>query len=350
MESAYRQWEKRRGRRQSRSADRRSGKKIALAPRECRRLVQLGVCIALFLVVFVGKGVFPEQMLAARDRIVQVIQGDTDFRAAFASLGQSISDGEPVLETLGTLWVDVFGGEEIEVPDSGWEPLPLYTETVSYLQSGVTVHGLLTLDLDAEEEAPPVAQVSEEQTEASAPPAEESIQPEPDATADTVQPTPVPDVIHVDYDGPALPANATMDQYNLGLAATMSPIEGAEGWWVSSPYGWREHPVDGEDKFHNGVDLAVNTGTNVKAFADGVVDYIGDSPIYGLYTQIDHGNGVTSFYAHCSELLVQQGQTVSMGDVIALSGDTGNSTGPHLHFELKKEGILLNPLYYIPSA
>ena len=87
MESAYRQWEKRRGRRQSRPADRRSGKKIALAPRECRRLVQLGVCIALFLVVFVGKGVFPEQMLAARDRIVQVIQGDTDFRAAFASLG-----------------------------------------------------------------------------------------------------------------------------------------------------------------------------------------------------------------------------------------------------------------------
>lgn len=350
MESAYRQWEKRRDRRQYRTAERRSGNKVALAPKECRRLVQLGVCIALFLVVFVGKGVFPEQMLAARDKIVQVIQGDTDFRAAFASLGQSISDGEPVLETLGTLWVDVFGGEEVEVPDSSWEPLPLYTETVSYLQSGVTVHGLLTLALDEKEEVPQAAEVSETQPETSTPPAEESVQPEPDATADAVQSTPVPDVIHVDYDGPALPANATMDQYNLGLAATMSPIEGAEGWWVSSPYGWREHPVDEEEKFHNGVDLAVNTGTSVKAFADGVVDYIGDSPIYGLYTQIDHGNGVTSFYAHCSELLVQQGQTVSMGDVIALSGDTGNSTGPHLHFELKKNGILLNPLYYIPSA
>ncbi len=349
MESAYRQWEKRRDRRQCRTVERRSGSKVALAPKERRRLVQLGVCIALFLVVFVGKGVFPEQMMAARDKIVQVIQGDTDFRAAFATLGQSISDGEPVLETLGTLWVDVFGGEEVEAPDSGWEPLPLYTETVAYLQGGVTVHGLLTLKLDAEE-TPPAAELPEEQPETSTPPAEESVQPGPDATANAVQSPPVPDVIHVDYDGPALPANATMDQYNLGLAATMSPIEGAEGWWISSPYGWREHPVDGEDKFHNGVDLAVNTGTSVKAFADGVVDYIGDSPIYGLYTQIDHGNGVTSFYAHCSELLVQQGQTVSMGDVIALSGDTGNSTGPHLHFELKKEGILLNPLYYIPNA
>ncbi|MEQ2443595.1 M23 family metallopeptidase [Pseudoflavonifractor intestinihominis] len=349
MESAYRQWEKRRERRQGRPAERRSGKKVALAPRECRRLVQLGVCIALFLVVFVGKGVFPEQMLAAREKIVQVIQGDTDFRAAFASLGQSISEGEPVLDTLGALWIDVFGGEQVELPDSGWEPLPLYTETVAKLQGGVTVQGMLDLELDTA--APPAEEApAEEQPVASPTPAEDTVQPQPDAAEDAVQPTPVPDVIHVDYDGPALPANATMDQYNLGLAATISPVDGAEGWWVSSPYGWREHPVDEEEKFHNGVDLAVNTGTSIKAFADGVVDYIGDSPVYGLYTQIDHGNGVTSFYAHCSELLVQQGQTVSVGDVIALSGATGNATGPHLHFELKKEGILLNPLYYIPSA
>lgn len=347
MESAYRQWEKRRDRRQSRPAERRSGKKVALAPRERRRLVQLGVCIALFLVVFVGKGVFPEQMLKARERIVQVIQGDTNFRAAFASLGQSISAGEPVLDTLGELWVEVFGGEQVEVPDSGWEPLPLYTETVAKLQCGVTVQGVLDLKLDTEQ---PLLEEGNQQNESDTPTVEETAQPEPDAAAETDQSAPVLEVIHVDYDGPALPANATMDQYNLGLQTTISPVDGAEGWWISSPYGWREHPVDEEEKFHNGVDIAVNTGTSVKAFADGVVDYIGDSPIYGLYTQIDHGNGVTSFYAHCSQLLVQQGQTVSAGDTIALSGATGNATGPHLHFELKKEGILLNPLYYIPSA
>ena len=349
MESAYRQWEKRRDRRQSRPSERRSGKKVALAPRECRRLVQLGVCVALFLVVFVGKGVFPEQMLKAREKIVQVIQGDTDFRAAFASLGQSISAGEPVLDTLGELWVDVFGGAQIEMPDSRWEPLPLYTETMFKFQRGVTIQGLMDLKLDTEQHPLPEGN-SAEQPETSTPTAGETVQPESDVSADAVQPTPVPEVIHVDYDGPALPANATMDQYNLGLEATISPVDGAEGWWISSPYGWREHPVDDEEKFHNGVDIAVNTGTSIKAFAGGVVDYIGDSPIYGLYTQIDHGNGVTSFYAHCSQLLVQQGQVVSAGDIIALSGATGNATGPHLHFELKKEGVLLNPLYYIPSA
>ena len=79
------------------------------------------------------------------------------------------------------------------------------------------------------------------------------------------------------------------------------------------------------------------------------MDYIGESPIYGLYTQIDHGNGVTTFYAHCGKLLVQQGQSVKMGDVIAESGETGNATGPHLHFEIKKDGVLLNPLYYIET-
>ena len=108
--------------------------------------------------------------------------------------------------------------------------------------------------------------------------------------------------------------------------------------------------MDGEEKFHNGVDLAVNTGTQVKAFADGVVDYIGDDPDqYGLYLQISHANGVKSFYAHCSQLLVSQGQTVKAGDTVALSGDTGNTTGPHLHLELRFNGVRINPIYYIET-
>lgn len=78
-----------------------------------------------------------------------------------------------------------------------------------------------------------------------------------------------------------------MDRYNLnalGVGETVTPALG----WVSSDFGWREHPVDGGEKFHNGVDLAVNSGTDVLAFADGTVDYIGDSPIYGLYLQLSH--------------------------------------------------------------
>ena len=111
----------------------------------------------------------------------------------------------------------------------------------------------------------------------------------------------------------------------------------------------REHPVDGGEKFHNGVDLAVNTGTNVLAFAEGTVDYIGDSPVYGLYLQLSHAGGLKSFYCHCDKLCVQQGQSVAAGEKVAESGATGNATGPHLHFELKLNGTLLNPLYYIET-
>lgn len=151
------------------------------------------------------------------------------------------------------------------------------------------------------------------------------------------------------YDGPALPDNATMDKYNLkvlGVTETVTPALG----WISSDFGWREHPVDGGEKFHNGVDLGVNSGTDVLAFADGTVDYIGESEIYGQYLQLRHTGGLTTFYAHCSELLVQQGQTVKAGERVALSGATGNSTGPHLHFEMKLNGVLLNPAYYINPA
>ena len=94
----------------------------------------------------------------------------------------------------------------------------------------------------------------------------------------------------------------------------------------------------------------MNSGTDVLAFADGTVDYIGESEIYGQYLQLRHTGGLTTFYAHCSELLVQQGQTVKAGERVALSGATGNSTGPHLHFEMKLNGVLLNPAYYINPA
>jgi murein DD-endopeptidase MepM/ murein hydrolase activator NlpD len=82
---------------------------------------------------------------------------------------------------------------------------------------------------------------------------------------------------------------------------------------VSSGYGWREHPIEGGEKFHAGADLAAPYGEAVGAFADGVVDYIGESPAYGQYLQIRHAGGVTSFYAHCSKLCVQQGQQGSWG-------------------------------------
>ena len=185
---------------------------------------------------------------------------------------------------------------------------------------------------------------------AGTPPAEPDPEPTPAQPSPTPAPTPTPGPVveQMPYDGPALPDNATMDKHNLsalGVGVTVTPALG----WLCSGFGWREHPVDGEDRFHNGVDLAVNTGTEIKAFAAGTVDYIGESDIYGLYLQIRHAGGLTSFYCHCSKLCVQQGQVVAAGEKVAESGATGNVTGPHLHFELKLDGVLLDPLYYIET-
>lgn len=307
----------------------RKKQKAVLGPREKRRVVQLAVCLALFLTVFIGKGIFPQRIAALRDQVLVLLRGDTDFQAVFADLGRSISQGEPVLDTVSELWIEAFGGE-VKESDSTAGERGLYAAQVSYLSGfpGSAETGMLGRTLEPE------------------------ITPEVEATPEpkvTPEPTPTPEpeveVEHVDYDGPALPDNTSMDKYHLNLEETVTPVMG----WLSSPFGWREHPVDGEEKFHNGVDLAVNTGTQVQAFADGTIDYIGDSPEYGLYLQISHANGVKSFYAHCSELLVQQGQQVQAGETVALSGNTGNSTGPHLHLELKINGVRINPIYYIET-
>ncbi len=338
METAYRNWERRRARPRSGAAGRSA--KVALGVRERRRLIQLGVCVLLFLVVFAGKGMFPQQMGNLRENLTQIMGTDTDFRAAFASLGRSISQGEPVLNTLGELCVEVFGGARAAAPVSV-KQLPSYEAERTFLNGHVTVgalaeHRLGKLGSSAGESAPP-GQLEAAPSEETAPPVEVA---EPASSAQ-------PAVVRMEYTGPALPANATMDKYALGLAETVSPVE---GWWLSSPFGWRVHPVDGGEKFHSGIDMAVNNGTAVRAFAAGTVDYIGESPIYGLYTQVRHDNGVTTFYCHCSKLLVQQGQKVEAGTKIAESGETGNALGPHLHFEIKKDGLFLNPGYYVTAG
>ena len=111
----YQDWTRRRGERTTsrpRSSSRKKGAKVELAPREKRRLLQLLVCTLLFAVVLVGKGVFPQRLNEARETLGAILHADTDFTAAFLSLGQSLEAGEPMGETLETLWSGVFAPEE----------------------------------------------------------------------------------------------------------------------------------------------------------------------------------------------------------------------------------------------
>ena len=121
-----------------------------------------------------------------------------------------------------------------------------------------------------------------------------------------------------------------------------SPHDVASGA-VSSAFGWRRDPLDGTARFHAGVDLAVAYGQDVKSAAGGVVSFAGTKDGYGQTVVIDHGGGRQTRYAHLSQPLVKAGDTVSEGQVVARSGNSGRSTGPHLHFEMLVNGRAVDP-------
>jgi murein DD-endopeptidase MepM/ murein hydrolase activator NlpD len=121
---------------------------------------------------------------------------------------------------------------------------------------------------------------------------------------------------------------------------TTMPVEMG---YYSSNYGYRIDPINGRSSFHTGVDLIAPHGTTVVAAAGGVVSTVAYVPEYGNIVDIDHDNGLTSRYAHLSRSLVRVGDVVMKGQKIALVGNTGRTTGPHLHFEVREKGIPLNP-------
>lgn len=121
--------------------------------------------------------------------------------------------------------------------------------------------------------------------------------------------------------------------------------------YVTSNYGWRVHPISGAKDYHKGIDIGVPTGTDIMAGQDGRVTTAAfDSGGYGWYVVIEDDKGLVSKYAHCDSLLVSVGQEVKKGDVIAKSGNSGNSTGPHLHLEVIKNGQYLNPAYFAETG
>ena len=118
---------------------------------------------------------------------------------------------------------------------------------------------------------------------------------------------------------------------------------------ISSGFGMREHPKFGGRKFHTGIDITMPRGTPLHATADGVVSFADRSGGNGNIVVIEHGHGLTSVYAHNSRNSVKPGQTVKRGDIIAYSGSTGVSTGPHLHYEVWRDGKSIDPAPFLES-
>ena len=134
----------------------------------------------------------------------------------------------------------------------------------------------------------------------------------------------------------------------IGADGFCSPVGANWRSIVTSEFGYRKDPFTGQTKGHNGMDLAVPTGTSVRAALPGTVTVAKYSNSYGYYVMIDHGGGLVTLYAHNSKLMVAAGDSVQAGDVVSLSGSTGRSTGPHLHFEVRVNGERTDPRPYLP--
>jgi len=128
-----------------------------------------------------------------------------------------------------------------------------------------------------------------------------------------------------------------------GSGGMIWPINGE----VTSPFGWRIHPIFGTARFHSGIDIAGDYGDPIRAAASGTVIYAGWISGYGNAVIIDHGGGITTLYGHNEAINVSVGQSVSQGQVIALCGATGDATGPHCHFEVRQDGEPVSPYNYL---
>lgn len=136
-----------------------------------------------------------------------------------------------------------------------------------------------------------------------------------------------------------------LDKQKALLASTpaVTPARG----WVTSRFGYRKSPFTGLKEFHKGLDIAAKTGTPVLATADGVIAFSGVKGLLGKMITIDHGHGMVTRYAHLHKCTKKRGEVVKRGDLIGQIGNTGRSTGPHLHYDVRLNGISVNPEKYI---
>ncbi|MFI3250946.1 MAG: M23 family metallopeptidase [Eubacteriales bacterium] len=282
------------------------------------RLQQLLVSLGLFLSLYMGQGVYPEMELA------RLIGAQTDFRGAFLDFGNSLAQEESFLGTVGEFCITVFGESEPEQVVEVF--LPIESQGVKPFEDAVSASHYFGLEFPEEtvdtQEPPEVMLAPEEDLEEDIPPVGEVMA--------SVPPT-----------GTTLPTNHSLDKLSLGGLEFTTPLLGR----VTSPYGPRVSAI--ASAVHSGVDVAGGETLEIVAFADGVVTASTEGESAGLYIRIDHGNEIGTLYAHCSELLVEEGQSVKMGEPIAIMGDTGNAVGAHLHFEVTCQGVYLNPLHYI---
>lgn len=296
----------------ARPAGRRQAGKGASAVKERVQLLRLVICGGAFVLLVAAKLLLPGKMAGFNQRLSETMAQNVDVQAVFSAVGGLFTKEGTASKAADEVYKAVFH------PD---------TETRdTAAASGTASRSLAELQGWRETESAP-------EDSSAAPPAGEKTD---------MEETALDLVLYSDED---LPENVSMRQSILGFDHE-TPVKGT----LSSNFGYREHPVEGEERFHYGVDLAANTGTAIACFADGTVTAVGESSSYGKYCTVTHANGCTTLYAHCSRISVSSGTAVKEGEKLGEVGETGMATGPHLHFELQKDGVYLNPIYYVETA
>lgn len=316
------------------------GRRAAPASAENRAVRRLVICGVIFVLLVAVKLLFPQTISRVAQSVGQLIGRDADFKEAFAAVGRAVSGEEPVSESLQDAYTAVFNPSGLAASDSAG-----CAETVDMdsLRPGARYIRYTAPKLPPQEPEP-VQEVTislPAQTGGGSADTGGTASGTPEIQEAAEDDTTMTEALSYVYTMPALPENASLEQRNLGFAH-QSPILGD----LSSAFGWREHPIEGGNKFHYGVDLAADAGTDICAFADGTVYATGESSTLGYYVMLQHAGGYITLYAHCSKVTVTGGN-VSMGEKIAEVGSTGAATGPHLHFELHDGDLYLNPIYYV---
>lgn len=291
------------------------GRNEPLAAKDLRQLARLVACGSIFVALVAAKLLLPAKMAGFNEKLSAAMERNMDVQAVFSAVGRAFSGEEDVME----VYQAVFHPQDQAVRTGA-----------AAQEEGTTVRAPKLRDAAALETLRSYRAASE------APEPEAS--PKPEAA-------PASNLAYVLYSKENLPEGVSMEQTLLGFDYC-APVAGGS---LSSDFGYREHPTEGEERFHYGVDLAADTGTEVRCFADGTVTAVGDSSSYGRYCVVAHEGGYSTLYAHCSRITASSGAAVKRGQKIAEVGETGMATGPHLHFELQRDGAYLNPVYYVSS-
>ncbi len=289
----------------------------ALRPQERRRLLQLVACSGIFVLLVAAKLLLPAKMAQFNERLSGALRQNMDVKAVFSAVGRAITGEDNAGGAMEDVYQAVFHPEKGETMETAaLEELPL---DESAALDDLREYRMKSLTAD-QQTAEGEADAKTEQTEVST-------------------------LAYVLYSDKNLPEDVSLEQAILGFDYC-TPVCGT----LTSNFGYREHPVEGEERFHYGVDLAADTGTAIRCFADGTVTAVGESSSYGRYCIVTHEGGYSTLYAHCSRVTASSGTAVKEGQKIAEVGESGMATGPHLHFELHRDGTYLNPIYYVSAV